>query len=142
MESFPNGRASYQGEKLTNQFSASNAGLTSIKHISKREMEKSRPLCKKNIVVFTIDDYADVNETSPSDSSIDSDSDDVMIVEYHNVKPDGAENSSTKLDPEIPEPVIPNRKIITPDKRESAFLIIPEETYFADCGIVILTILF
>jgi hypothetical protein len=63
-----------------------------------------------------------------------------MIVEYHNVKPDGAENSSTKEDPEIPEPVIPDRKIITPDKRESAFLI--EETNFVDCGIVILTILF
>ena len=124
---------------MTNRFSASNAGLTSIKHISKREMEKSRPLCKKNIAVFTIDDYADVKETSPSDSSIDSDSDDVMIVEYHNVKPDGAENSSTKEDPESPEPVILHRKRIL-DKRESSFLIIPEEAYFEDYGTVILTI--
>lgn len=101
-------------------------------------MEKILPSYEKNIAVFTIDDD-DVNETSPSASSIDSDREEVMITEYQTVKPDDAENGSTKEDPESPEPVILHRKRNL-DKRESSFLIIPEEAYFEDYGTVILTI--
>jgi hypothetical protein len=101
----------------------------SIKPKLNRDMEEIRPSCDNNILVITIDDYDDVNETSPSES----DPTEVIIIEEQSKSVKHAENPAKASIILHSGTAIMDRKPI-PDKRDASFIIIPEETYYEDYG--------